>query len=81
MSPRYEGKPTGQSAAGLVDQGGGVVGEQLVAAPGQFQVVGQVVAGLGFGHPGQAVAQRDPLVQRGERAELDPPPQGGLAQQ
>jgi len=62
----------GQPAAGLVDQGGGGVGEQLVAVD-QFEVVGEVVAGLGFGHGGQGVTQRDALVQGGARTEFDPP--------
>ena len=44
-------------------------------------MVGEVVPGLGFGHAGQGVAQRDPLVEGGEGAEFDPPTQGGLAEQ
>jgi hypothetical protein len=31
------------------------------------------------GHRRHGVAQPDPLVERGERAEFHPPPQGGLA--
>src|SRR5664280_1320904 len=36
-----------EAAAGLVDQVGGVVAEELVAAADEFEVVAQVVAGLG----------------------------------
>src|SRR6478735_540016 len=60
-----------QSSAGLVDEVGGVVAEQLVAAADQLEVMCQVVPGLGVGHAGQRVAQRDPLVQGGEAAEFD----------
>ena len=38
--------------------------------PRPFEVVGEVVAGLGFGHAGQGVAQRDPLVQCGKAPRL-----------
>jgi len=64
-----------------VNQVGGVVAEQWVAAADELEVVGEVVAGLGFGHAGQCVAQRDPLVEGGEGAEFQPPAQGGLAEQ
>ena len=33
------------------------------------------------GHPGQGVADGDPLVQRGQHAEAEPVPQGGLPDQ
>ena len=52
---------------------------RVSAAADEFEVVGEVAGGLGVGHPGHRVAQRDPLVQGGEGAELDPAPQGGLA--
>src|SRR5450759_4907129 len=55
--------------------------ENMVGSAGEFEVVGEVVPGLGFGHAGQGVAQRDPLVEGGEGAEFDPPTQGGLAEQ
>ena len=71
----------GQAAAGLVDEVGGVVAEQLVAAADELEVVGDVVAGLGLGHSRQGVAEHDPLVQGGEAAELDPSAQGRLAQE
>jgi hypothetical protein len=45
------------------------------------EAVGEVVPGLGFGHAGQGVAQRDPLVEGGEGGEFEPPAQGGLAEQ
>jgi hypothetical protein len=70
---------SGDSSADVVNQCDRVVGEQRVRAAGQFEVVGQVAFGLGLAHPGHCVAQRDPLVQCGERAEFDPPAQGGLA--
>jgi hypothetical protein len=41
-------------------------------------VVVDVTASLLAGHPIHGVAQRDVLVEGGEGAELDPPPQGGL---
>jgi hypothetical protein len=34
----------------LVDQGGGVVGEEPVGASDEFEVVVEVITGLGFGH-------------------------------
>ena len=36
----------GESARDLVDQGGGVVAEQGVCAPGQVEVVAEVTGGL-----------------------------------
>ena len=44
-------------------------------------MVGEVVAGLGFGHAGEGVSKHDPLVEGGEAAEFDPAPQGGLTEQ
>src|SRR5581483_3495946 len=69
----------GVAAAGLVDQGCGVVGEQGVGASGQGQVVAQVGGGLGEGHAGHVVADGDALVEGGELAELEAAAQGGLA--
>src|SRR6266545_2364306 len=69
------------AAAGLVDQRGGVVGEQGVGSSGQGEVVAQVVGGLFQGHAGHVVAGGDALVEGGEHAEFDLAPQGGLADQ
>src|SRR5260221_11488719 len=67
-------------AAGcLVDQRGGVVGEQGVGPAGEGEVVLEVAGGLGDGHAGYVVADGDALVEGGELAELQPAPQGGLA--
>jgi hypothetical protein len=52
-----------------VDQGDGVVAEQRVRAAGDLHVVRDVVTGLFRCHAGQGVADRDPLIQRGENAE------------
>ena len=72
---------SGVAAAGLVDQRGGVVGEQGVRPSGQGDVVAQVAAGLLGRHGGHGVAQPDPLVEGGEDAEFHPSSQGGLADQ
>src|SRR5271166_1676182 len=69
----------GQAAGGVVDQGDGVVAEQRVGSAGQFEVVGDVSAGLLGCHGGHGVAQGDPLVQGGQDAEAEHPAQGGLA--
>jgi hypothetical protein len=53
----------GVAAAGLVDQGGGVVGEQGVAASGEGEVVAQLAGGFLVGHGWHGVAQSDALVQ------------------
>ena len=52
-----------------MDQGDGVVAEQGVRTAGDFDVVGEVVAGLGGAHAGQGVADGDALVERGEHAQ------------
>ena len=52
---------------------------RVSAASGQFEVVGDVVAGVGLAHGRQGVAQRDALVEGGEGAEAEPLAQGGLA--
>ena len=46
---------------------------------GQGEVVAQVAAGFLQGHAGHVVADGDALVEGGELAELEPAPQGGLA--
>lgn len=43
-----------------------VVGEEAVFSAGEFEVVVEVVGGLGRGEAGEFVAQRDALVERGE---------------
>jgi hypothetical protein len=67
------------AAAGLVDQRGGVVGEQGVGAAGEGKVVAQEAGGLFEGHAGHVVADGDALVEGGELAELETAPQGELA--
>ena len=62
-----------------MDQADCVVGEQGVGSAGEFEVMGDVVAGLGWGEWWHGEAERDSLVERGEHAELDPPPEGGLS--
>ena len=47
--------------------------------PASCEVVGDVAGGLLAGHAGHGVADGDALVEGGEDAEFDPPPQGGLA--
>lgn len=69
----------GQAAGDLVDQRGRVVAEQGVGTAGEFEVVGEVAGGLGVGHAGHRVSEGDALVEGGDGAELDPSPQGGLA--
>src|SRR5487761_1407421 len=64
----------GQSAAGGVDQGDGVVAEQRPGPASEVQVVGDVAGGLLAGHAGHGEADGDALVEGGEDAELDPPP-------
>src|SRR5215218_41205 len=71
----------GDAAGGLVQQRDGVVAEQGVGAAGELEVVADVGDGLGQVHAVQVVAQRDALVEGGQGADLQPPPQGGLAQQ
>ena len=50
-----------------------------VVAAGEGEVVVEVAAGLRVGHRRHRISQPDALVERGEHAELHPPPQGGLA--
>ena len=49
--------------------------------PGDLEVVGEVAGGVLRGHPGQGVADADPLVQRGQDTEPKSVPQGGLTDQ
>ena len=70
----------GQAAAGVVDQGDRVVGEQgVAAAAGEGEVVADVAGCLIAGHPVDVGAQADALVQGGQDAEPEPGAQGGLA--
>jgi hypothetical protein len=61
--------------------GDGVVAEQGVGPAGDFEVVVEVAGGVLRGHPGQGVADGDPLVQRRQDTEAEPVPQGGLSDQ
>src|SRR6266508_4442128 len=71
----------GDAAAGLVHQAEGVVAEQGVAAAGELEVVLDVGHGLREVHAVQVEPQGHALVEGGQGADLQPPPQGGLAQQ
>src|SRR6266516_2235054 len=53
----------GFAAAGVMDQGEGVVGEQGVGASGDLQVVADVAGGLLAGHAVHLEADRDALVE------------------
>src|SRR6202034_1695421 len=64
-----------------VDLGDGVVGEQVLSAAGELQVVADVAAGFLGRHAVHVVADGDPLVEGGQDAELDHAAQGGLAEQ
>ena len=64
-----------------MDQRDRIVGEQGVGAAGDFAVMADVVGGVGAAHPGDAVADRDALIQRGEHTEPEPLAQAGLADQ
>ena len=64
-----------------MDQPDGVLGEQGVGAAGDFAVMADVVGGVGAAHPGDVVADRDALIQRGEHTEPEPLAQAGLADQ
>jgi hypothetical protein len=55
---------SGDASTDLVDQRHGVVGEQGVGAAGELEVMGKVGLGLGFGHPGHRIPQRDALARR-----------------
>lgn len=70
----------GQSPAGLVDEGDGVVAEQRVGAAGQPEVVLDVAGGLGLIQSGDLVAQRQALIEGGKTAEADPTPEAGLSE-
>lgn len=64
-----------------MDQRDRVVGEQGVGAPGQGEVVTQVIAGVVGIHAGHVIADGSALVEPGEDAEFHFPPQGGLPDQ
>lgn len=55
--------------------------KQGVGPARQAEVVGDVGGRLGRGHRRHGEAQGDALVERGEGAELDAPPEGGRAHQ
>ena len=57
-----------QAAGDLVDERDRVVAEQRVRAAGEREVVRDVAGRLGGVEAGDRVADRDPLIQRGERA-------------
>lgn len=65
----------------MVDQRGGVVGEQGVGPADQSEVVAQVAAGFFGCHGWHGVAQPDALVERREHAEFHSPSESGLADQ
>ena len=69
---RGEGEPVdaaGLAAAGFVDEGGGVVGEQRVGSAGELQVVVDVSGGFLAGHAGHGAAHGDALFERGQGAQ------------
>ena len=70
-----------QAAGELVDQPDRVIIEERVGTAGELQMVREVIAGLLEVHPVDRVAQRDPLIQRGERRLPQPPAERRLAEQ
>ena len=60
-----------------MDQPDGVLGERGVGPSGDFAVMADVVGGVG--PPGNRVAHRDALLQRGEHPEPQTLAQAGLA--
>jgi hypothetical protein len=54
-----------------VDQGNGLVGEQLIGEADLLEVVADVTGGFSAGHTLRLVRDGDPLPHRRERAELD----------
>jgi len=71
----------GQTARDLVDEGYGVIGEEMVRAAGEGQVMGDVAGALGQVKPGQGIAQAHPLLQGREGPEPQAAAQGWLAEQ
>jgi len=64
-----------------VEERDGVVGEELVFSSGELEVVSDVLVGFPGVHAFELVAQRDPLVERRERAEPQAAAQLRLADQ
>ena len=62
-----------------MDEGYGVVAEKCVGPASEFEVMGDVVAGLGGGEGRHGESEGDSLIERGEHAELDPSAQGWLS--
>lgn len=58
------------AAAGVVDEGDRVVGEQGIASADELEVVADVAGGLGCGEAAHGVAHGDALVEGGEDPEL-----------
>src|SRR6266571_2668508 len=69
------------AAACLVEERGGVVGEERVVSAGEREVVAEIGGGLFGAHAGELVAEGEPLVEGGEAAEPEPFPEGWLAEQ
>src|SRR6266487_3707536 len=72
---------SGDAAAGLVHEAEGVVAEPGVRAAGELEVVLDVGHGLSQVHAVEVEPQPDALVEGGQGADLQPAPEGGLAQQ
>jgi len=64
-----------------VEERGRVVGEECVVPAGELEVVAQVGGALLAAHPGEFVAEGEPLVERGEAAESEAAAQVGLAEE
>lgn len=62
-----------------VEEGDRVVGEQLVAAAGEAEVMLDVTGCPGGRHAGHRATQGGPLSERGQDGEFHGPPQGRLA--
>src|SRR6185503_3808487 len=67
------------TAGRVMDQPDRVLAEQGVGPSGDFAVMADVVGGVGAAHPGNRVADRDALIQRGQHPEPEPVAQAGLA--
>jgi len=66
---RGESEPVdgaGFAAAGLVDVGDGVIGEQRVGSADELEVVAEVAGGFIAGHAGYGPARGDALFERGQ---------------
>ena len=71
---------SGDSPAGLMDQGDGVVAEERIRSAGKADVVLDITSGLREVHPLQVVPESDALIEGGEGAQADPATKGWLAQ-